>query len=181
VQPATAPIVGGELKKSTGPYPAHDSIVKQPAPADHTKPTALVLSTPLPTQEHPRVQEWKVVATARANSFNLGGHIDQAGVVDSLASPYLRAAFKKAPNYNKLPPEAKAWIEAPNIDLAKLAPYRALLGIDDTKIEADQAVKFVRVASTRGIDDAELDNDADVLAFPASPDKSDLLVLPPIR
>ena len=52
-----------------------------------------------------------------------------------------------------------------------------LLGIDDSKMEQEQAVKFVRVASTRGIDGA-----ADVVVLPTSEEgNADLLVLPPFR
>jgi hypothetical protein len=145
--------------------------IRKPSAADfNPAPASPSVSTPLPAQPQISIQEWKAVATAQANYFNLGGHLDQSGIVDSLASSHLRDAFKKVKTYNKLPPDAKAWIEAANINLSKLAPYRALLGIDDRKIELEQAVKFVRVASTRGIDVA-----ADVVVLPTS----DLLVLPP--
>jgi hypothetical protein len=153
-------------------------VKRPPPPPDHAKPTTLAIATPAPPPPHVAVQEWRAVPTARASFSNLGGHIDQAGVVDSLASGYLRTAFKKAKNYNQLPPDAKAMIEAPTINLSKLAPYRVLLGIDDRQIEAEQGVKFVRLASTRSIDDADLDQDADVVALPANADR---LVLPPIR
>jgi len=94
-----------------------------------------------------------------------------------MASGPLRDAFKKVKNYDKLPPEAKALIEAPNINLSKLAPYRALLGIDDSKIEQEQAVKFVRVASTRGIDGA-----ADAVVLPTGGEgRADSLMLPPFH
>lgn len=94
---------------------------------------------------------WRVETTAKANYFNLGGHVDKDGVVDSLASSYLRDALKKHRNYPKLPPQIKAYIEAPNINLAKIAGYRAMLGVDDRKMEAEQGVKFVKVAS-RGVE-----------------------------
>ena len=94
-----------------------------------------------------------------------------------MASGPLREAFKKVKNYDKLPSEAKALIDAPNINLSKLAPYRALLGIDDSKMEQEQAVKFVRVATTRGIDGA-----ADVVMLPTGREGSaDSLVLPPFH
>jgi hypothetical protein len=145
--------------------------------SEHTKPASPSVSAPLPAQPQIRVQEWRAVPTTRANLFNLGGHLDQSGVVDNMASGPLREAFKKVKNYDKLPPEAKALIEAPNINLSKLAPYRALLGIDDGKIEQEQAVKFVRVATTRGIDGA-----ADGLVLPTGKeDSAALLVLPPFR
>jgi hypothetical protein len=94
---------------------------------------------------------WRVETTAKANYFNLGGHVDRDGVVDSLASSYLRDALKTHRNFPKLPPHIKAYIDAPTINLAKIAGYRAMLGIDDRKMEEEQGVKFVRVAS-RGLD-----------------------------
>ena len=90
-----------------------------------------------------------------------------------MATPHLREAFKKIRNYNKLPPEAKAWIEEANINLSKLAPYRALLGIDDRRIEQEQAVKFVRIAGTRGVELVVLPTDEE--------GNADLLVLPPFH
>jgi hypothetical protein len=196
-QTRTERVDGGKIQESTNQYHPYDSMASQPSrqptsseyaarrpsSSDHTKPaSSLSVSTPLPAQPQTSIQEWRAVATARANSFNLGGHLDQFGVVDSLASSYLRDAFKKGKNYNKLPPEAKAWVEAANVNLSKLAPYRALLGIDDSKIEVEQAVKFVRVASTRGIDDADLDQETDVTLLPTREEgNADLLVLPPIR
>jgi hypothetical protein len=94
---------------------------------------------------------WRVETTAKANYFNLGGHVDKDGVVDSLASSYLRDALKKHRNFPKLPPQIKAYIDAPNINLAKIAGYRAMLGVDDRNMEEEQGVKFVRVGS-RGLD-----------------------------
>jgi hypothetical protein len=171
------PVNAGKIKESTNQYLPDDSMARRPSSSDHTKPASLSVSASLSAQPQTRVQEWRAVATARANLFNLGGHLDQSGLVDSMASSPLRDAFKKGKNYDKLPPEAKAWIEAPNINLSKLAPYRALLGIDDSKIEQEQAVKFVRVASTRGIDDA-----ADMVVLPTGEaGNADLLVLPPFH
>jgi hypothetical protein len=146
---------------------------RRPLSSDHTKLASPSVSTPLRAQPKIPLQEWRAVATARASRFNLGGHLDQSGLVDSMASGYLRDAFKKSKNYNKLPPEAKAWIDEPNINLSKLAPYRVLLGIDDGKIEQEQAVKFVQIASTRGIE---------VGTLPASEEgDADPLVLPPFN
>jgi len=96
--------------------------------------------------------QWRAVPTAKASYFNLGGHLDRNGVVDSLASPHLRDAFKAHRNYPRLPAHAKALIDAPNINLSKLAPYRALLGINDRTIEEEQGVRFERIASTRTAD-----------------------------
>jgi hypothetical protein len=177
VRTRTEPVNAGEIKESTNQYLPDDSMARRRSSSEHAKPASPSVSAPLSVQSQTTVQEWRAVATARANLFNLGGHLDQSGLVDNMASGPLRDAFKKGKNYDKLPPEAKALIEAPNINLSKLAPYRALLGIDDSKIEQEQAVKFVRVASTRGIDGA-----ADVVVLPTSEEgNADLLVLPPFR
>jgi hypothetical protein len=106
---------------------------------------------------HPELDEWKVITTGKASYFNLGGHVDANGVIDSLASSHFRDAVKRHPNYPKLPQRAKTAVEAPNINLVKLAPYRTYLGINDKKIEEEQGVKFVRIASTRGVDPEELE------------------------
>jgi hypothetical protein len=177
VQTRTEPVNASKIKESTNQYLPDDSMARGRSPSDYMKPASSSVSAPLSAQPQIRVQEWRAVATASANLFNLGGHLDQSGVIDNMASGPLREAFKKVKNYDKLPPGAKALIEAPNINLSKLAPYRALLGIDDSKIEQEQAVKFVRVASTRGIDGA-----ADVLVLPTGEEgNADLLVLPPFR
>jgi hypothetical protein len=94
---------------------------------------------------------WRVVTTSKASYFNLGGHVNKDGVVDSLASSYLRDALKKHRNYPTLPAPIKAYIDAPNINLTKIAGYRTLLGIDDKKMEEEQGVKFIKIAS-RGLD-----------------------------
>jgi hypothetical protein len=177
VQTRTEPVNAGKIKESTNQYLPDDSMARGRSPSNHARPALPSVSAPLPAQPQIRVQEWRAIPTARANLFNLGGHLDQSGVVDNMASGPLREAFKKVRNYDKLPPEAKALIETPNINLSKLAPYRALLGIDDNKIEQEQAVKFVRVASTRGID-----GEADVLVLPTGGEgNADMLVLPPFR
>jgi hypothetical protein len=177
VQTRTDPVNAGKIKGSTNQHLPDNSIARRQSPSDYMKPASSSVSAPMSAQPQIRVQEWRAVATARANLFNLGGHLDQSGIVDNMASGSLREAFKKVRNYDKLPPEAKVLIEAPNINLSKLAPYRALLGIDDSKIEQEQAVKFVRVASTRGIDGA-----ADVVILPMGEEgNADLLVLPPFH
>ena len=95
-------------------------------------------------------EKWRVVATENASYFNLGGHINRGGVVDSLASSHLRDAFKAHRNFGKLPPDIRSHIaSSENIDLTRIAPYRVLLGINDKKIEEEQAVRFERVASNR--------------------------------
>jgi hypothetical protein len=90
-------------------------------------------------------EQWRALKTSKANAFNLGGHIDQAGVVDTLASTHLRDAFKTLTSYQKLPQHVRNLIEAQNINLSKLAPYRLLLGIHDKKLEDEQAVRFEKV------------------------------------
>jgi hypothetical protein len=95
---------------------------------------------------------WEVHTTAKASYFNLGGHVDKNGVVDSLASSYLRDALKKHQNYAKLPSRIQGYINEPNINLAKIAAYRALLGIDDKEMEEKQGVQFVRMVASRGIE-----------------------------
>jgi hypothetical protein len=107
--------------------------------------------------EHAAIEEWKVITTAKASYFNLGGHVDANGNIDSLASGHFREAIKKNPNYPKLPQAIKMAIEAPRISLVKLAPYRTSLGMNDKQMEEEQGVKFVRVASTRDVDLGELD------------------------
>lgn len=177
VQTRTEPVSAGKIKESTNQYPPDDSMARRRPSSDYTKPASPSVSAPLSAQPQIRIQEWRAVPTARASLFNLGGHLDQSGVVDNMASGPLRDAFKKVKNYDRLPPEAKALIAAPNINLSKLAPYRALLGIDDSKIEQEQAVKFVRVGSTRSIDGA-----ADVVVLPMGKEgRADLLVLPPFH
>jgi hypothetical protein len=177
VQTRTEPVNELKIKESTNQHLPDDSIARRQSPSDYMKSASSSVSAPLSAQPQIRVQEWRAVATARANLFNLGGHLDHSGIVDNMASGPLREAFKKVKNYDKLPPEARVLIEAPNINLSKLAPYRALLGIDDSKIEQEQAVKFVRVGSTRSIDGA-----TDVVVLPmGEKDNADLLVLPPFR
>ena len=133
------------------------------APPTSAKPSALTLSKPAPTaglsplpspvQPAPAAVQWRVVATAQANYFNLGGHIDNAGTVDSLASGHLRDAFKAHRNFEKLPPELKTHILTQNISLTKIAPYRQLLGINDKKIEQEQAVRFVASTAPAALDE----------------------------
>jgi len=95
-------------------------------------------------------EKWRVVATENSSYFNLGGHINRSGVVDSLASSHLRDAFKAHRNFGRLPPDIRSHIaNSENIDLTRIAPYRVLLGINDKKIEEEQAVRFERVASNR--------------------------------
>jgi hypothetical protein len=106
--------------------------------------------SPPPAQKDPAVVQWRVVATANASYFNLGGHIDNAGTVDSLASSHMRDAFKANRNFSRLPPDIQTHILTQNISLPKIAPYRQLLGIDDKKIEQEQAVRFERVGGPRG-------------------------------
>lgn len=134
------------------PPPAKD---KHPLPARAIPPAT---KPPLPpsgdiamiTPHHvQQAVQWRVVATANASYFNLGGHINGAGIVDSVASEQLRDAFKVHRNFNKLPPDIRTHILTQNISLPKIAPYRGLLGINDKTIEREQAVRFERVAGPR--------------------------------
>lgn len=131
------------------------SLVARYSPVVPHGDTASVSDQHMPAL-HPLLQQsdfqWRVVTTGKASYTNLGGHVDKDGVVDSLASSYLRNALKQHKNYPKLPPQIKADIDEPNINLAKIAGYRALLGVDDRKMEMEQGVRFVKVASSRGLD-----------------------------
>jgi hypothetical protein len=100
---------------------------------------------PPPAAAPARAEQWRVVPTANASYFNLGGHIDRNGVVDSLASPHLRDALTKHSKFAQLPADIRTHILTQNIDLPKIAPYRSLLGMDDRILEQEQAVKFIRV------------------------------------
>jgi len=125
-----------------------------------------------PTQPKPQIGSdvWEVRTTAKANYFNLGGHVDSNGVVDSLASGYLRDALMKHKNYPKLPAPIQAVITRPTINLAKIAGYRALLGINDKEMEEKQGVTFIRISGGRSIEIAGLDaTDLDAADFDASP------------
>jgi hypothetical protein len=93
-------------------------------------------------------EQWRVLPTSRANYFNLGGHIDRYGTVDNLANGYLRDAFRAHRNFGKLPANLRTHILTENICLPKIAPFRALLGMEDKKIEEEQGIRFERVAST---------------------------------
>jgi hypothetical protein len=122
---------------------------------------------PPPSRLKPQVGSdlWEVRTTAKASYFNLGGHVDKNGAVDTLASSYLRDALKKHQNYPRLPAHIQAYINEPNINLAKIAGYRAVLGMDDKEMEEKQGVQFVRIAASRGIENTS-PNTAD---FDASP------------
>jgi len=139
---------------------------------DHSLPPVYSSSAhnevkPPPPQPKPQISAdlWEVHTTAKASYFNLGGHVDKNGVVDSLASSYLRDALKKHQNYAKLPSRIQAYINEPNINLAKIAAYRAQLGIDDKEMEEKQGVQFIRIAASRGIENASLG----ITDFDASP------------
>jgi hypothetical protein len=95
-------------------------------------------------------ERWRVATTGKASYFNLGGHVDKAGIVDGMASPHLRDALLKNKNFDKLPAPIKAHISGgSNLDLTKIAPYRMLLGMDDRQME-EQGVRFERLAGGRG-------------------------------
>jgi hypothetical protein len=126
--------------------------VKPPSSAGppKTPPPSEIKTANLTTPAaQPRPEQWRVVVTAKASYFNLGGHVDQAGIVDSLASSHLRDALKSHRNFPQLPPEIRSHILTQNINLAKVAPFRGLLGMNDKTLEEEQAVRFERVASNR--------------------------------
>jgi hypothetical protein len=115
---------------------------KMVASIDHAS-AAKAVPPPPPSVE---VEQWRVVATSKASMFNLGGHIDKAGMVDGMATPHLKEALQKHKNFGKLPPAIRAHIiRAASIDLNKLAPYKSLLGMEEALME-EQGVRFVRVA-----------------------------------
>jgi len=138
------PVSPAVQKKPTTQRPEGETLAKGHAPQSQNK----VGSSPAPDaagkqQLQIAPERWRVTTTAKASYFNLGGHVDKAGVVDSMASEHLREAFKKHQNFGKLPPDMKAHINnSPNINLVKLAPYRKLLGVNDRWLEEEQGVKF---------------------------------------
>jgi len=127
-----------------------------PPPADKGTPARKDAKT----QSQVSADSWKVERTAKANYYNLGGHIDANGVVDSLASSYLRNALKNQKNYAKLPPQIKTYIDASNINLAMIAGYRGMLGVNDRKMEDEQGVRFIRVATRSIEEDTDLEDAA---------------------
>ena len=86
-----------------------------------------------------------MVPTANASYFNLGGHIDNNGIVDSLASPHLRRAQTAQQICATSTRYSGLHILTQNINLPKIASYRGLLGMDDAIMEREQAVRFIRV------------------------------------
>jgi hypothetical protein len=113
-------------------------------PPSEFKTAKLTLPEP-----QPRPEQWRVIVTAGATYYNLGGHVDRAGIVDELASSHLREALKAHRNFPRLPPELRTHILTQNISLPKLAPYRGLLGMNDKTLEEEQAIRFVRVTTNR--------------------------------
>jgi hypothetical protein len=153
-----APLAPPASIGSTGPverkiHPrAEPAVTARPAPerpAPQQKSSAAEDAPASPKPPAREIVTWRVVATANANSSNIGGHINKVGVVDNLASGHLRNALKAHRNFGRLPPNLRAHIESPNIDLRRLAPYRALVGIDDSRIEAEHGIRFVRVVASR--------------------------------
>ncbi len=173
--PANGPRVYSTASASETPYRLDTPPPVGGRPKDHSPPAEYAsaahneVKPPSPPKPQITVEAWEVQITAKASYFNLGGHVDKNGIVDSTASSYLRDALKKNKNYPKLPPEIQAYIEAPNINLAKIAGYRALLGMDDREMEEKQGVKFIRLASSRGLDITGLDADPDASPFDLGP------------
>lgn len=153
VQPEPASPAGSVPRNTVAVQPpSAETSVKSRVP---TEQKSVVPSSPptvrkSPTQEAPVVTEqWRIVATANASAMNLGGRISKVGIVDSLASSHLREALKAHRNFGRLPSHLRAHIEGQNIDLRKLAPYRALVGIDDRRLETEQGIRFERVVASR--------------------------------
>jgi hypothetical protein len=149
-RPTTAPAAAPApppAKATAQPSVAKPSLAAPPpAPPAPSETKLAKLTTPevgAPLQ--PRAEVWRVVPTANASYFNLGGHIDNNGIVDSLASPHLRDALKQHSKFAQLPPDIRTHILTQNINLPKIAPYRGLLGMDDKILEQEQAVRFIRV------------------------------------
>jgi hypothetical protein len=154
------PAAGGPAGKAPPKKAPAATVTAKPAPsgdlpaAQQLQPSGEVktakLTTPevqQPQAQPPRIEQWRVVVTSKASYFNLGGHVDSAGVVDSLASSHLRDALKSHRNFPQLPPDIRTHILTQNINLTKVAPYRGLLGMNDKTLEEEQAVRFERVAA----------------------------------
>jgi hypothetical protein len=146
-----APFAPVERSKSVVQKSASESFLlplpDQKNAAPGPPPRTLALATPKP-QLQPATERWRVVTTAKASFFNLGGHVDRNGIVDSIATSRMRDMFKANKDFEKLPPDIKAHINtAQNIDLTRIAPYRVLLGIDDRRLEEEQGVRFERITS----------------------------------
>jgi hypothetical protein len=120
-----------------------------PSGVVYTAPPPSEFKTAKLTLTEPRPEQWRVIVTAGASYYNLGGHVDRAGIIDELASSHLREALKAHRNFPRLPPELRTHILTQNISLPKLAPYRGLLGMNDKTLEEEQAIRFVRVTSNR--------------------------------
>jgi len=152
--PAPEQAAPGALPKSPEPPPKPKPTAQEPAKpappndvkiARLTPPDAEPAQSKAESRPEPRPEQWRAVPTANASYFNLGGHIDKAGVVDSLANGHLRDALRQHSRFAQLPPDIKTHILTQNISLPRIAPYRGLLGMDDKTLEQDQAVRFERV------------------------------------
>ena len=138
---AARPSIASALAKS----PPSGVVYIAPPPREFKTAKLTLPDQPPP----PRAEQWRVIVTAAASYYNLGGHIDGAGIVDELASSHLREALKAHRNFPRLPPDLRTHILTQNISLPRLAPYRGLLGMNDKTLEEEQAIRFVRVASNR--------------------------------
>jgi hypothetical protein len=143
------PVAPKARKNPVAQKPAPE-VFGKPAPLRGQSKTASLDPRPAPKAPvaAPRVEveQWRVVTTARASMFNLGGHVDRNGIVDGMATPHLKEALAKHKNFGKLPPPLQAHINtASNIDLNRLAPYRGLLGMEESLMET-QGIRFERVA-----------------------------------
>jgi hypothetical protein len=140
---ARAPATPKKLPVASAPAKSNPSVESSDTP-----PAAEIKTAKLAVPDvQPRTEQWRVVVTAKASYFNLGGHVDSAGIVDSLASSHLRDALQSHRNFAQLPPDIRTHILTQNINLTKVAPYRGLLGMNDKTLEEEQAVRFERVAN----------------------------------
>jgi hypothetical protein len=146
-EPAATPV---ERKNPAGQKP-HAEVGGNAPPSSEPRKMASAHIATSGSASEPDVttEQWRVTTTSKASYFNLGGHVDKAGAVDSLASGHLREALRKNKNFDKLPNHIKVHINTQNIDLVMLAPYGALLGLDYRKMELEQGVRFERVARSR--------------------------------
>jgi hypothetical protein len=143
---ASEPAPPKEKKKAVTQKPASDAFARtQPLPDQKKMAPAPGGAKALEPQV--AVEQWRVITTSKASFTNLGGHVDKAGIVDNMANSHLREAFQKHRNFDRLPSHIKTHINTQNINLALIAPYRGLLGINDKNIEEEQGVKFVRVGA----------------------------------
>lgn len=96
-QPTNEPRVYSTASASERPYHLESPAAAGNRPKDHAPPAEYASAAHNETKPPPKmtVDAWEVQITAKASYFNLGGHVDKNGIVDSTASSYLRDALKK--------------------------------------------------------------------------------------